>query len=235
MYTYFTKEEKGKQVLLFLHGWGCDGSVFAPVIYNLSGVTAICVDLWGFGKSQRLNKAWGVVDYCNELKNFCDANGLANFCIVAHSFGGRVALAFASKYPSLVNKLVITGGAGLRRLSIKRAFKVACFKALKLLKKWRLYKGKLPSGSADYRVLDDVMKQTFVKVVRQDLSHYARQIVCPTLLIWGKNDTETPMWMAKKFNRLIKGSALVTLQGGHFAFLQQPVAFAMIVDSFLED
>lgn len=233
MNTYFTKEEKGKKVLLFLHGWGCDGSIFGSVSSQLNA-TSILIDFWGFGKSDTPPNAWSVCDYAQQLKFFCDQQGLRKFSIVCHSFGARVAVVFASMYPDLVENLLIVGGAGLKRASIKRFVRVAKYKLLKKLKTWRLYSGKLPQGSADYQALDGVMKRTFVKVVNQDLSHYAKRVTCPTLLVWGKSDNATPLWTGKKYRRLIKNSALVVLDGTHFVFLEQAPLFIQIAKSFLE-
>lgn len=233
MNTYFTKEEKGKDVLLFLHGWGCDGSIFSALASQLNS-TNYLIDLWGFGKSDAPLAAWSVADYAHQLKNFCDKQGLTRFSIVCHSFGARVAVVFASLHPNMVSKIVMVGGAGLKRASIKRFFAVAKYKLLKKLSRWGVYKGKLPQGSADYQSSSGVMRQTFVKVVNQDLSRYAKQITCPTLLVWGKSDSATPLWIGQKYNRLIKGSALIVLEGSHFVFLERATQFAMIVKSFLE-
>ena len=233
MNTNFTKEEKGKKVLLFLHGWGCDGSIFSGLSSQLNA-TSILIDFWGFGKSDNPPFAWSVEDYARQLKIFCHQQGLSKFSIICHSFGARVAVVFASLYPNMVESLLIVGGAGLKRVSIKRFVSVTRYKLLKQLKRWGLYKGKLPQGSADYQALDGVMKQTFVKVVNQDLSKFAKRVQCPTLLVWGKSDSATPLWMGKKYRRLIKNSALVVLDGTHFVFLEQSTQFALITKSFLE-
>ena len=153
--------------------------------------------------------------------------------IIAHSFGARVGVVFASKYPDMVEKLLIVGGAGLRRASIKRFIKVARYKLAKFLSKFGIFCKNLPKGSADYRVLNGTMKGTFVKVVNQNLARYARRICCPTLLVWGKDDHQTPLWMGKKYNKLIANSSLVVLNGGHFVFLEKPMQFALIAKSFL--
>ena len=233
MNTNFTKEEKGANVLLFLHGWGCDGSVFKSIATQLD-CTSYLVDLWGFGKSDLPSEAWCVEQYADQLKRFCDEHGLANFCVVAHSFGARVAIVFASKYPQMVKKLIVCGGAGLKRASIKRWWRVSLYKVAKFLSKIGIFRGKLPQGSTDYQALQGVMKQTFVKVVNQDLSRFARNVGCSTLLVWGKSDVDTPLWMGKRYNKLIKDSALIVLDGSHFVFLERPTQFTNVCKCFLE-
>lgn len=67
-----------------------------------------------------------------------------------------------------------------------------------------------------------ILRETFVKVIEQDLREYAAQITHPTLLVWGDQDTETPLKQARILESLIADSGLVILYGsGHFAYLEQ--------------
>lgn len=235
--TYFTKEEKGKTTLLFLHGWGCDNSIFDSVRRQLP-YTTIAIDLWGFGKSDNVDiEGWTVEQYADCLYQWVNTQQLHDFIIVAHSFGGRVALVFASKYSHLVSALIITGGAGMRRFSLQRCAKVALYKTKKFLVACGFLSGKclLHSGSVDYRsAVGSANKNTLVKVVTQDLSPYAKAIACKTLLLWGSQDKETPLWMARRLNRLIKDSFVIEIDGSHFAFVENNVLFSAIVTSWIE-
>ncbi len=237
MNTYFTKEERGTTTLLFLHGWGCDGSIFASIANRISA-TSYLVDLWGFGNSDSPPcEGWTVEQYATQLYQWIVDNDIGVVSIVAHSFGARVAVVLASMHPDIVDKLLIVGGAGLRRFSLVRTVKVLWFK----LKKFAVACGLMPqsvlygSGSVDYgAVCGTAMHNTFVKVISQDLSRYARGIICPTLLVWGKDDTDTPLWMAHRYNKLIVDSQLVLLSGDHFAFLSNSALFANIVSALIE-
>ena len=89
-------------------------------------------------------------------------------------------------------------------------------------------------GSPDYNALDDEMKKTFVKVVNQDLTPLLPSVQASTLLIWGENDTETPLWMAQKMEQEIKDAGLVIFEGDdHFAYLHQWQRFVTVVRVFL--
>jgi pimeloyl-ACP methyl ester carboxylesterase len=62
-----------------------------------------------------------------------------------------------------------------------------------------------------------------VKVVNEDLEPYMHLVQCPTLLIWGDQDTATPLSDAKRMEELIPDAGLVVCQGaGHFSFAEQP-------------
>ena len=70
------------------------------------------------------------------------------------------------------------------------------------------------------------MKKTFSNIVSQDLSDLAKNIKCKTLLIYGGLDRETPLYMAKKYNKLIKNSKLKIYKNfGHFAYIQNSEEF----------
>ena len=79
------------------------------------------------------------------------------------------------------------------------------------------------------------MRKTFVKVINQDLSGLYQRFQSSTLLIWGENDTETPLWMAEEMEKSIPDAGLVILDGGsHFAYLEQNARFNTIVLAFLK-
>ena len=87
-------------------------------------------------------------------------------------------------------------------------------------------KEKLKSfGSDDYKALPPCMKKTFVNVVNQDLKNYFNKINGKVILFWGKDDKITPIYMAKKMNKLIKNSQLFIENGGHFCYLENSFLF----------
>ena len=90
-------------------------------------------------------------------------------------------------------------------------------------------------GSDDYKQLNDIMKQTFVKVVNEDLSDDASKISIPTLLVWGKKDKDTPLYMGKTFNKLIKNSKLIILNGGHYCHIENLQEYSKICMQFWEE
>ena len=128
--------------------------------------------------------------------------------VIAHSFGGRVAIYLASKYNELFNKIVLVDAAGVKpRKSLKKMLKIFMFKCgkkyLKIISSEDKYEERLKNyrkkfASSDYNeIKSDIMRQTFSKVVNLDLTKNLKQITRPVLLIWGKDDKDTPLYMAK--------------------------------------
>lgn len=226
---YFQKFGAGTPVV-FLHGWGCAGSIFIPVVRKLHGFKCYLPDFNGFGKSPcPPQSGWTVEQYADALKIFYKQHNLSKTCIVAHSFGCRVALVFAAKYPESVSKMLLVAPAGLRHFSLKRRIKVIKYKLCKIFNA----KSDVKLGSADYNSCSEDMRNTFVKVVNQDLSRFAKQTGCPVLIVNGNCDAETPLYQARRLNKLIKNSSLVEIDGDHFAFFKHPSAFAQTIEYFM--
>lgn len=219
------------QPIVYLHGWGCDGSIFAPVVKLLPDCANYAVDFAGFGHSNPpSDDGWTVSDYAEQLYEFLTEHNLKSVTIVAHSFGCRVALVLAARYPNLICRMLLIAPAALRRFSFTRWCKVVKYKLAKRLGNVTTEK----YGSYDYRNCSEGMRRTFVKVVNEDLSSYAKQVDCPVLIVNGRDDTATPLTHARRLNKLISHSQLVAIDGDHFAFFRTPSAFANTVKIFLE-
>ena len=77
-------------------------------------------------------------------------------------------------------------------------------------------------------------KQIFVNVINEDLTEQMKKITPQTLIIFGRDDESTPISFGVRMNRLIPKSELKIIENsGHFAFLDQPIEWAKVVESFL--
>ena len=89
-------------------------------------------------------------------------------------------------------------------------------------------------GSADYSSAPEVMRKTMVNLVNDDMTPYIDGIKAPTLLIWGENDTATPLYMAKILEKTISDCGLCVIKNtGHWSFVERPVEAHAILNSFL--
>ena len=221
------KQPENDGTVFWGHGWGQNHKSFLSWAQRFSGKSRhILIDFPGFGESPVPNKVWGTDDYaaaCAELiRKQCDEP----IIWVGHSFGCRVGLQLAARYPELIKGIVLVAGAGLPRKrplwhKVYYGARVKLFKALKKLiplglsQEWLYTK----FGSADYKS-SGALRQIFVKVVNEDLSTLAATINCPTLLIYGEKDTETPPEIGMRLNKLIENSDLIVLNGfDHYTLL----------------
>lgn len=241
---WYSDAGEGKPVVL-MHGWGCNRSTVASI--EAAAISAGCrvlnVDFPGFGESTEPTEPWGVDRYTRLIEYLADTEKLERPTLIGHSFGGRVAIMYASRRS--VDKLVLVDAAGVKpRRTFTYYRKVYTFKALKHLSRLLLGKRRsqalidrrrAASGSSDYAQASPMMRRIMSKVVNEDLCALMPAIKAPTLLIWGENDTATPLADAKKMERLIPGAALVSFPGcGHYSFLDNPRQFSAVLQSFLK-
>ncbi|MFQ5686938.1 MAG: alpha/beta fold hydrolase [Candidatus Scalindua sp.] len=235
---------KGDSVIL-MHGWGGSAESFKPVFDYLSkSYKVYAFDFPGFGKSSIPTKVWGKEEYGKFFMNFLKSAGIERTNIIAHSFGGRIAIWLAANYPEKVNKLILINSAGIKPgRTLKYHIKVAIAKTGKKLfafSIFRKYRERLLNnlysliGSKDYQQQTGIMRSTLVKVVNEDLRGLLPKIIAPTLLIWGENDRDVPLSSAKIMESEINDAGLVVFKdAGHFSYLDKFSDFCVIVTRFL--
>ena len=216
-----------------MHGYLADSKSFIYQTEHFSkNFSVFAPDFKGFGNNKDMEKPYSLSDYCEDIKAYIKENGLVKPHVIAHSFGCRVAVKLASENPELFDKIVLTGAAGLKpKRTIKYHIKRTAFKIARIFTK----KEKLKRFySKDYLALSQVMRESFIKIVNEHLDDRLKFISNQTLIIFGNNDKETPVYMAKKLNKNIKNSKLVIIQkAGHFAFIDCPEKFNWEVEEFL--
>ncbi len=216
-----------------MHGYLSEGKVFYNQLNFFSNYFDVYApDLKGFGKNVDMPYPYSLDDYIDSVKEYMYANGITFPHVVAHSFGGRIAVKGTSQDPNLFDKLVLTGCAGLKpKFTIKKACKKTAFNILKGV----LPKDKLKGFySKDYLALSPVMQKSFIKIVNEHLDHLLCKVQNQTLLIFGKKDFETPLYMARRLNSGITNSTLTVYNtAGHFCFLDCPRTFNLEVREFL--
>jgi len=229
--------------IILLHGWGGSIASVAALQDRLSKLYYVhALDLPGFGATPPPPIAWDVADYAAAVIAYMDSARLSRVHLIGHSFGGRISVVLGADYPTRIHKIVLTSTPGLiapsdkhfhpRRTvyrSIRRTLNAIGLKTIATRVQqwyWNRY------ASDDYKQAG-VLKETFIKVVQQDLAPYARRITASTLLIWGDQDQDAPLWQGQQYEKLIADAGLVVMQGvGHFAYLERPTDFTHIVETF---
>lgn len=230
--------------VVLMHGWGCDHTTVRSIAASLNpSMRVINVDLPGHGKSSEPPEVWGVEDFTVLIEKFIRQMGIKKPVLIGHSFGGRIAILLSSRND--VGKVVLVDAAGIKpRRSLKYYWKVYTFKigknilltlfgkdkGGKMVEKWRDKK-----GSADYRNSSPMMRAVMSKCVNEDLKQVMPDIKSSVLLIWGENDTATPLSDAKTMERLMPDAGLVAFPDcGHYSFLDNPFGFKAVLKEFLK-
>lgn len=221
--------DETKPVFVWGHGWGQSHAAFLPLAESLKALgTHILIDFPGFGDSPAPDTPWDTKDYADHMAAFIRTKTKGKVIWIGHSFGCRVGLQLAANHADILEKMCFIAGAGLKRQRppLKRLYlflRVKLFKALKKLIPLGLSKDWLYTkfGSADYKSAGP-MRQIFVKVVNEDLVEQALQTACPTLLIYGSKDTETPPELGERLDNLIPNSKLIVINGfDHYSILSE--------------
>ena len=240
----YIDEGEGKAVLL-LHGWGGSIQTMMPVLNILKDkFRVIIVDLPGFGESDTPKNPWNSYDYAECIYKFIEKLNFNISIIFGHSHGGRISIILSSKY-NIAEKLILIDSAGLvPKRSAKYYIKVYCFKLLKKIylliptknKQEKMQKFYKKYSSRDYKDADGIMRQTMVKVINDNLLEQLNLIKVPTLLVWGENDEDTPVYMGKIMEQNIPDSGLVVLkEAGHYSYVDNYDQFRAVINVFLKD
>lgn len=228
-YRFFNK--KSEITNIYLHGWGCDHRSFLFCHKNIEDMSSLFVDFPPFGESSKDIKNWSVFTYANMVISLCQHLGIEKYNIIGHSFGGRIAIIMSVLCKAETNKLVLVDSAGVRpRRSLAYYLKVWIYK---LRRKLGLDVSNF--GSCDYRSLGKDMRKIFNSIVTTHLDDFLPFIKSKTLIVFGKDDKTTPIYMAKKLQRRIKNSKLVLLSdAGHFCFVDRRLEFLSQLGNFLK-
>jgi pimeloyl-ACP methyl ester carboxylesterase len=233
--------------ILILHGWGRGSISWLKVkeILENQGLRVLVPDLPGFGRNPLPRNPWSIDNYVEWVKDFAEKNNLAQlsgeptepFFLLGHSFGGRIAMKFAVKYPEKLAGLILVSAAGItKRKSLKNFIFFILAKLGKLFFRQRLFKRiiyKL-AGSRDYMLAGGIMQETMKKTISEDLKPYLSKISAKTLVIWGKDDKETPIADAYLINKSISGSKLEILDGvGHGINFEAPEILVQKIKEFI--
>ena len=216
-----------------MHGYLSSGASFTyQTAFFSKEFNVYAPDLVGFGQNQTMVKPYSLDDYVDFVIDYIKQNGLNRPCVIAHSFGARIVLKAVYRQRDIFDKIVLTGAAGLKpKFSLKKAVKRATFKVLKKL----INKQKLSRFySKDYLSLSPVMRESFIKIVNEHLDYTLKSIKNQTLIVFGENDAETPLYMAKRLNKGIENSTLKVYKcAGHFCFIDKKHTFNTEVREFL--
>lgn len=217
---------------MFLHGYLSSKEAFAAQIAYFSKfyrVTAL--DFLGFGHSRYLTNAFSVGDYADWLLHVLAALKVEKPHVIAHSFGCRVAVKAAGEKGDVFDKILLTGPAGVI-LNRGFAYRVKV-RTYRIVKKIFPRFAERRFGSEEYRSLSPIMKESYKKIVNEDLREAAARVQSEVLIVQGTEDFVTTRAEAEAYLERFPHGSMKTIEGGHFAFAENPVAFNLIAEEFL--
>lgn len=216
--------------LLFLHGWASNRESFRGVAALFEHThTVHLIDLPGFGDAISPPDDWGTIQYTDLVQQYILEKISGPVILIGHSFGGRVSIRLAARHLPSIRGLVLMGVPGLPQ----PRFTVRGLRRwwIRTLRRWLIALKPVIGargvdwhtrtyGSRDY-LAAGALRSVLVRVVNENLTESAEAIACPTLLVWGTDDQETPMWLAERYRTILGGRATLQVlpHKDHFAFL----------------
>ncbi|OGW52873.1 MAG: hypothetical protein A2Z46_01320 [Nitrospirae bacterium RBG_19FT_COMBO_55_12] len=232
-------------VLVLVHGLGSSSEVWRDSIrYLARGYRVVAIDLPGYGKSDKPRSDYSIEYHAAALNDFIDALGADKVALVGNSMGGWVSAIIALNHPEKVSHLILVDSAGIRRdtgasaVNLNPATKEEMRTLLlSLFADKAFVTEKLVNDQWEYRKdIRHSVKATLesLKTKLPLLDDRLKNIKVPTLIIWGGEDTLTPLAYAERFAKGVPGSKLVVIDhAGHLPQIEKPEAFYRAVKGFV--
>ncbi len=223
--------------MLILHGWGSSSDKWEKVAELLEQqyIRVFVPDLPGFGKSQESTSAWNLDNYVEWVREFSEKIPELNnsFYLLGHSFGGAIASKFTIKYNQKVQKLFLIASACVRKYTVVRKiwYRIAkIIKVLSFLPGYELFRKaayRFVLRKSDYPYVSGNMKETYLRIISEDLSYKINFVKVPTILIWGDKDESTPLDQGRFIQSRISRSVLHIIPGAdHSLHIKMPEVLA---------
>jgi len=237
----FIEEGEG-ETLLLLHGLFGAMSNFADLIEHFRKSHKVVVPILPlFDLDIFHTSVGGLQKFVNK---FIETRGYTDIHLLGNSLGGHVALVHVLKHPEQIKTLTLTGSSGLFENGMGDSYpKRGDYEYIKKKTQLTFY----DPAMATKELVDEVFEITNSRVkvikiialaksaIRNNLGEELNQIKQPTCLIWGNNDTITPPFVGKEFNKLIPNSELHFVDKcGHAPMMEVPVEFNTILSAFLD-
>ena len=246
--THYIDLPGTRGTVLFLHGWGAHIGLYRPIFDLLQQLQyrVVAFDMPGVGQTDEPAQPLTIDDYVAFTLDLCRELKLDEVILMCHSHGGRIALRLLTDRdcPIRCQKAVFFDATGVRKAAApSKKLQQAGYKAVKFLGTNKLTAplfGDLyeelrdKRASADYKAATPVMRQTMNNVLPLDYTDRMPSITAEVLLIWGENDTATPLEHGQIMEQRIPNAGLAVIRGaGHFSYADNWPQFSAVLRAFL--
>ena len=219
--------------LYIIHGWTYTVEPWKKTLAILrnNGISVKMLNVPGLTEESK--KVFTIDDYMK----WADQNIPDGALALGHSNGGRILLNLCSKKPAKLKRLVLLDAAGIYEPTTKKKAVTILAKAGKPLKKVPLINKvfhKL-TGSTDYSKAPENMKKTLTNMLESDKDLDISKVTTPTTILWGENDTITPVRHAKKMDELLPDSEIKFYSNWtHAPYISSPDELARVLTALIK-
>jgi pimeloyl-ACP methyl ester carboxylesterase len=237
----FIEEGEGEPLVL-LHGLFGALSNFKDLIEYFRHHYKVVVPMLPLFELDILHTTVGGL--AKHVHKFLELRDYKNVHLLGNSLGGHVGLVHVLKHPERIKSLTLTGSSGLFENGMGDSYpKRGDYDYIKKKTEITFYDPAMATEELVNEVFEITRNRLKVikiialakSAIRNNLGEELNNIQQPTLLVWGQNDTITPPFVAREFQRLIPNSELHFIDKcGHAPMMEQPQAFNEILHKFLK-
>ena len=237
--------DKKKPTIVLMHGSGLTHIVWSlhEQFYLSQGFNVLSVDLPGHGNSEGPSLK-SIEEISNWIKSLMFKVDVSKVIIIGHSQGCLVGIDFASRYPELIEKLVLV--AGSYKMPVNQDLidlaEAGDERAVLLMMKWGYEGSKAFIGGNPVKKIINSARE-IREVLAVDLkacNNYKngeesiKKIDCPTLCIFGDLDKMVPVKIGLKMSEQIKNSETKIISDcGHMIIFEKAFEMRKLVKEFI--
>jgi len=214
----YMETSPGKEPIVLLHGLLGGLSNFGGIVSKFGATHNIVFPILPiFDLSLKKSGLGGLLKY---IEDFIAYKDLKDINLLGNSLGGHLAQLYTLNHPEIVRTLILTGSSGLFENAMGNSFpKRGNYEYIKQKTRDTFYDPAVATKELVDELFEAVNDRnkalriiiTAKSAIRHNLADKLDQIKCPTLLVWGRQDAVTPLFVGEKFNELITTSKLVVI------------------------
>jgi len=224
---YYEVHGHGEPMVL-IAGLGTDTTAYRRIINPLSQKhTVLAFDNRGVGRTDKPRTPYTIEMMADDTAGLLKALAIMRVNVIGISMGGRIALALALQHPEAVKSLILVSTSARVVQGTRKTLRFRFFKLVKRLRSGTRFLGR--------------NTQPYYAFIRQleasgsyDCSDRLGGIAVPTLILHGRKDRLAPYALAEEMQAGIRGSRMVTFDGGHLFLFWESGKFADAVTEFLD-
>ena len=236
---------KGKPPFVFIHGWTCDRSFFAPQAKHFAKKhRVVSLDLRGHGESDKPEGPYPISAYAADIAFLIDSLRLGKVVAVGHSMGGITALELAVARPERVAAIVMVDPAPLAWPAELKAAAEGIVAAIEAGNQEP--RRQFIADALFLKTSDKALKKRVLKVMMAAPSHVAADAMTgilaydgvaaaarckvPALHLAATPPLNPPHLMSERMPEVVNGW---TVGAGHFNMMEAPDQVNSMIEAFL--
>ena len=246
---FYRTEGKGTTTLLFVHGWGGNGSgaVWDPLLRQLnhSDLRLVLMDLRGHGRSEHTRSGFTTERFATDILEVADCVGAARFVTVAYSMSGRWSQWLSLTRPDRVMGQVLIAPVAAIAMPMPQEMVDDWIERLRARETYHDFESQFTKARLSEEDLDECysavqstpeysLRETLRMCGEEGFGDRLAEAHVPTLVIAGMHDPMmAPDYIRREIVHKVPGARMALLDCGHNLPLEMPMAVAAVIEAFV--